>query len=76
MTLAAACSETGEFTTAVKWQQRAVELLADKSPQKYEYRKLLDRYKASKPYHRLSLLEESGIQIPGLAAKKTETPAR
>jgi tetratricopeptide (TPR) repeat protein len=76
MTLAAACSETGDFSTAVKWQQKAVDLLAAKSPEKFEYRKLLDRYKASKPYHRRSILEESGIQIPGLAAKKSETTAR
>ncbi len=70
MTLAAACSETGDFTTAVKWQQKAVDLLAAKSPERHEYRRLLDRYKASKPYHRLSILEESGIQIPGACGQE------
>ena len=67
--LAAACSEAGDFDGAVKWQQKAIDLLPDKNPDKREYRGLLDRYKAKKPYHRLGLLEEMGIPIPHPAAK-------
>ena len=43
--------------------------LADKNPEKREYHKLLDRYKSRKPYHRLGLLEEMGVQLPRQAAK-------
>jgi tetratricopeptide (TPR) repeat protein len=71
-TLAAAHSESGHFEEAVKWQQKAIELLADKSPDKHEYRKVLDRYTANKPYHRLSLLEEMGVPIPRPAARKVD----
>jgi tetratricopeptide (TPR) repeat protein len=69
-TLAAACSEAGDFDGAVKWQQKAVDLLADNSPEKREYRRALDRYKAKKPYRRRGLLEEMGVSIPRPAAKK------
>jgi tetratricopeptide (TPR) repeat protein len=68
-TLAAACSEAGDFDGALKWQQKALDLLPDKNPDKREYRGLLDRYKAKKPYHRLGLLEEMGIPIPHPAPK-------
>ena len=68
-TLAAACSEAGDFDGALKWQQKAVDLLPDKNPDKREYRGLLDRYKAKKPYHRLGLLEEMGIPVPHPAPK-------
>ncbi len=61
-TLAAAYSETGNFTAAVEWQTKAVALVANKSPEQHEYHRLLDRYKARKPYHRLGVLEEMGIQ--------------
>ena len=71
-TLAAAHSESGHFEDAVKWQQKAIELLIDTSPEKHEYRKTLDRYKANKPYYRLSLLEEMGVPIPRTTAKKVD----
>jgi len=71
-TLAAACSEAGDFGGAVKWQQKAVDLLLDKNPKKHEYRRILDRYKAKKPYRHLGLLEEMGIPIPAQTAKKSE----
>jgi tetratricopeptide (TPR) repeat protein len=61
-TLAAAYSESGNFAAAVDWQAKAVELVADKSPEQHEYRRLLERYKVRKPYHRLGVLEEMGIQ--------------
>jgi tetratricopeptide (TPR) repeat protein len=59
--LAAACSETSDFDGAVNWQQKALDLLPEKSPDKREYHGLLNRYKAKKPYHRLKLLQELGI---------------
>jgi tetratricopeptide (TPR) repeat protein len=72
-TLAAAYSETGNFTAAVEWQAKAVSLAGDKSPEHHEYHRLLDRYKAGKPYHRLSVLEEMGIQNPRTASKRPGT---
>ena len=70
MTLAAACSETGDFSSAVKWQQRAVDLVPEKSSEKREYRKSLERYRASKPFRRPGIFDEVGRPIPGLASKK------
>jgi hypothetical protein len=67
--LAAACSEAADFEGAIKWQQRALDLLPEKSPDKREYRGLLDRYKAKKPYHRLKLLQELGLPDPHPAPK-------
>jgi tetratricopeptide (TPR) repeat protein len=69
MTLAAACSEVRDFAGAVKWQQKAIELLPDKSQEKREYRRVLERYQAKKPYRRLPLFEEIGIQAPHTVAK-------
>ena len=71
-TLAAAHAESGQFEEAVERQQKAIELLTDKSPDKREYRKVLDRYKANKPYHWMGLLEEMGVPIPRPAAKKVD----
>ena len=71
-TLAAACSEAGDFDGAVKWQQKAIDLLTDKNPDKPSFHRLLDRYKTRKPYRRLGLLEEMGIPIPVQTAKKSE----
>jgi tetratricopeptide (TPR) repeat protein len=68
-TLAAAYSETGDFAAAAQWQERALALAADNSPEKREYQRLLDRYKAGKPYHRLSVLEEMGRHNPRVAGK-------
>ena len=69
-TLAAAYSETGNFAAAVELQGKALGFVADKSPEQHEYRRLLDRYKAKKPYHRLGVLEEIGIQNPRTASQK------
>ena len=67
--LAAACSEVADFPGALKWQQKALDLLPDKSPDKRVYHGLLDRYKAKKPYHRLKLLQELGLPDPHPEAK-------
>ncbi len=68
-TLAIAYSETGDFAAAVKWQESAIALLAANDPERREYSKLLDRYKAGKPHHRLGLLELLGLRSPTVAAK-------
>ncbi len=67
--LAIAYSETGDFAAAVKWQQKAIDMLASNDPDRREYSKLLKRYQANKPYHRLGLLEEIGFKSPTVAAK-------
>ena len=61
-TLAAACSETGDFKGATHNQEKALALLDAKAPEKAEYRRLLDRYRMKKPHHNLGLLEEMGIR--------------
>ncbi len=61
-TLAAAYSEAGDFARAVKCQEQALLLLQAKDPAEHEYKKLLARYKANKPYHRMGLLEEMGVR--------------
>jgi tetratricopeptide (TPR) repeat protein len=48
-TLAAAYAETGDFTAAVKWQTKAIELEADPK-KKEEYRARLKLYQEKKPY--------------------------
>jgi tetratricopeptide (TPR) repeat protein len=68
-TLAAAYAEVGDFASAVKSQDQALSLLGAKDPAEHEYRKLLARYKAGKPYHRVGLLEEIGIHGNHPAAK-------
>jgi tetratricopeptide (TPR) repeat protein len=61
-TLAAAYSEAGDYASAAKCQDQALSLLSAKDPSEHEYRRLLARYKAGKPYHRVGLLEEMGVR--------------
>ena len=61
-TLAAAYSEAGDFAAAARSQERALSLLVTNEPERAEYRRLLDRYRAGKPHHALSLLQELGIK--------------
>ncbi len=49
-TLAAACAEATDFAAAVKWQLRAIELLADET-EKDEHQLRLELYRAKKPFH-------------------------
>jgi tetratricopeptide (TPR) repeat protein len=49
-TLAAAYAEAGDFTTATKWQSKAVNLVTDEK-EKADYRPRLDLYQAKKPFH-------------------------
>ncbi len=60
--LAAAYAETGDYNSAVKWQQKAIELSTDDGPEKRTYQTGLERYRAGKPYHRVGLLEEWGVR--------------
>jgi tetratricopeptide (TPR) repeat protein len=61
-TLAAAYSETGDFDNAIQCQQRAISLLGKTDPAGAEFRRMLARYQARKPYHALGMLEELGIR--------------
>ena len=61
-TLAAAYSEKADFENAVKWQQKAIDLLVAKSPEISECRKTLERYNSKKPKHPVGLLEEMGVR--------------
>src|SRR5205823_551843 len=49
-TLAAACAEAGDFSAAVKWQEKANVLYIDPKD-KDKGRKRLELYKSKKPYH-------------------------
>ena len=60
--LAAAYAESGDFKSAVKWQQKAIELAPENDPASRTYRSALERYRSKKPYHRLGLLEEWGVR--------------
>ncbi len=77
-TLAAAYSEAGEFAQAADWQEKALALTSDKSAVEHEYRRLLARYQAKKPYRRMSMLEEArqaGITHGGEDALNTQPAA-
>ena len=50
-TLAAAHAECGHFADAVKWQEKALELLTSSEDMKAPYRARLELYRAGKPYH-------------------------
>jgi serine/threonine protein kinase len=52
-TLAAACAEAGDFEAAIKWQQKAIDLLSDRERSKYqaEYEAKLKLYEADQAYH-------------------------
>ena len=60
--LAAAYAESGDFQSAVRWQQKAIELTLEEDSSKRYYQSCLERYRAGKPCHRLSPLEELGIR--------------
>ena len=72
-TLAAVDSENGDFDEAVKWQRKAIDLLAAKDPERAEYHRMLKRYQARKPGHHLGLFGEIGLSLLGLFAKNGET---
>jgi serine/threonine-protein kinase len=48
-TLAAACAECGEFEDAVKWQEKALELVSDDPERAADYQSRLDLYLDRKP---------------------------
>jgi hypothetical protein len=69
--LAAACAEVGDFQSAVRWQQKAIALASSQDSAKRYYQSCLERYRAGKPCHRLSPLEEMGIRRYHPASKPT-----
>jgi tetratricopeptide (TPR) repeat protein len=50
-TLAAAHAESGDFDSAVKWQDKALRLLPDEDTWKKAYGARLELYRSRKPYH-------------------------
>jgi tetratricopeptide (TPR) repeat protein len=56
-TLAAAYSETGDFLSAAKWQEKAIGLLSENARHKWQanYEEKLKLYQSAKPYHQGSL---------------------
>ena len=47
-TLAAACAENGDYSQAIKWQMKAIDLVGEKH--EAAYRSRLELYEAGKPY--------------------------
>jgi tetratricopeptide (TPR) repeat protein len=68
-TLAAAYSETGDFSNAVKCQEMAMAFMSAKAPERAEYARILERYRIKKPYRSLTLLEEMGLKAYQPATK-------
>ncbi len=71
-TLAAAYAETGDFETALKWSQKAVD--TGKDEQKADLAKELESYKAKKPFRELKNEEESEGKEPPAKAKPGDKP--
>ena len=69
--LAAGYAESGDFRSAVRWQQKAIELTLEEDSAKHYYQSCLERYRSGKPCHRLSPLEELGIRRYQPATKQT-----
>jgi len=71
-TLAAAYAESGDFASAVKWSQKAVEL--GKPEQKADLAKELEAYKARKPFRELKDEDQPEQQKPGSTEKPAPAP--
>ena len=57
-TLAAAYAETGDFATALKWSQKAVELGVEKKEVDDQLKQELESYKKKKPWRERQTVEE------------------
>jgi len=53
-TLAAAYAESGEFTSAIKWQEKAIPSLDDNDPDRRDFRERLALYKKGQPYREVT----------------------
>jgi len=62
-TLAAGYAQAGDFDEAIKWQQKAIDLLVEGQHSRYqlEFEARLKLYGAGKPYHRQPLFENQMI---------------
>ena len=61
-TLAAGYAETGDFQTAIRWSEKAVQL--GQPPVKEQLAKELQSYKANKPWREKQLIQEKGDAQP------------
>jgi tetratricopeptide (TPR) repeat protein len=61
-TLAAACAEAGDFDSAIKWEKRALELLAkDDEQNRTDFNARLKMFEAKKPHHQEAKAEHTDI---------------
>lgn len=75
-TLAAAFAEAGEFGNAVQMQQKAIEVTPEKDPVIGYYQACLERYRAGKPWHRVTVLEEMGLRRSKPSSRQAPTDAQ
>ena len=69
-TLAAAYAEAGDFDAAVKWEEKALGLLAkDDEQNRKDFEARLTLYRAKKPYH-----EEPKTGLAGDRSARAERP--
>lgn len=61
-TLAAAFAEAGQYGNAVQMQQKALAVTPEGDPVVGYYTACLERYRAGKPWHKLTVLEEMGLR--------------
>ncbi|MHC4543355.1 MAG: ankyrin repeat domain-containing protein [Planctomycetota bacterium] len=62
-TLAAAYAEAGDFDEAIKWQQKAIDLLGEGQSSRYQlrFKAKMELYQTEQPYHRQRLLAKQMI---------------
>jgi Flp pilus assembly protein TadD len=71
-TLAVAYAELGDFAAAVKWQTKAIELVASDPASVQEYRDRLELYRQHKPFREPS--REGGEKKKEMEAKTVQPP--
>src|SRR5262249_2236978 len=76
-TLAAGYAETGDFETARKWSQKAVDIGSDNSETNAQLKKELGSYESSKPWREREVIEEkdeAGDSSSGKSAAAKQLP--
>jgi tetratricopeptide (TPR) repeat protein len=69
-TLAAAHAEAGQFDDAIRWQEKAIELVED--PKKPDYESRLALYRAGKPYREF---DDAAAEAPTRPPRENPSPA-